>query len=170
MDYNQQKENELYLSLGSNIGDRKLNLNRAIDYLKENFNCSIQTSSIYQSTAWGFESDSSFLNMCVKIETTFPPTKILQKTQSIENKMGRIRDESGKYIDRIIDIDLLFYGNRQINTKKIKIPHPLIYDRKFVLIPLLEIAPNLMDPNTRRGLGALNKLSNDKSKVILYSN
>lgn len=170
MYYNQQNENELYLSLGSNLGDRVYFLNKAIELLKETFNTSVISSSIYESKSWGYESNSSYLNVCVKLEVSLSPIEILKKTQEIENKLGRKRDKSGKYIDRTIDIDILLYGNKQINTKKIKIPHPQICNRNFVLSPLLEIAPNLTEPNTKRSFKELKKECNDKTIVLLYSN
>ena len=129
-----------YLSLGSNLGNKKTNLEKAISLISTKVGKIIFVSSFYQSASWGFESENDFLNAVILIETQFSPFELLKKTQEIEKKMGRKTKTAEKYSDRIIDIDILFYDDLIIDTPELKIPHPLWQERDFVRIPLLEIS------------------------------
>jgi len=104
-----------------------------------------QYSSVVESEPWGFNSETAFYNMVLLVETEFAPHQVLAKLIGIEKSLGRIRHGKG-YTNRIIDIDILFYGEEEVNDKDLQIPHPLLQKRKFVLQPLTEIAPGLSHP------------------------
>jgi 2-amino-4-hydroxy-6-hydroxymethyldihydropteridine diphosphokinase len=130
----------VYLSLGTNLGDKEQNLLSAITEIGRRIG-SIRAQSAFHSTEpWGFESENTFLNAAVRVETELAPLALLKETQQIERDMGRTQKSvNGKYHDRIIDIDILLYDDLHLNTPKLTIPHPHMYERDFVLIPLKEI-------------------------------
>jgi len=135
----------VYFSLGSNQGDRKANLEKALDYMDRVFGTHYEKlSSFLETQSWGFDADP-FLNCAVKYVIDDEPENVLDKCKEIERQMGRVDgpeyDASGKriYHSRIIDIDILYYGSQNINTERLTIPHTLIGERDFVKIPLREI-------------------------------
>ncbi len=129
-----------YLSLGSNLGNREENLRNAISMIEERAGHVLATSSFMQTLPWGFVSDNVFLNACVKIDTTLSPQQLLAETQKIEQALGRSKKSvDGQYSDRTIDIDILLYGDLTVNDDNLKIPHPHMYERDFVMMPLREI-------------------------------
>lgn len=130
-----------YLSLGSNIGDRQQAIMRAVELLDAGAGQVLKVSSLYETEPWGFHSDNLFLNAAVAILTTLTPKQLLSITQSIEREMGRTEKTTsgGHYADRIIDIDILLYDEEKIDTPELKIPHPLMWERQFVVEPLKEI-------------------------------
>ena len=143
----------LYLSLGSNLGDKEANLRQAVALLEERLQCSRSALSSFLKTApWGYESPNSFVNACVRFDlpclATRPEARqILRICKEIENEMGRIQRLPGEgYKDRVIDIDILLFGNLRMRTKSLTIPHPLMKERDFVLIPLREICPDCQVP------------------------
>ena len=135
----------VYLGLGTNLGDKEFNLNEAITALGM-VGFVIRQSSFYTSKPWGFESANEFLNAVVLVETNLSPFDVLSVTQKIEKNLGRTSKSTYGYSDRVIDIDILLYDNLIIDQLALKIPHPLLADRDFVLIPLAEIAPDLVHP------------------------
>lgn len=137
----------VYLGIGTNLGDKDKNLKRAVKFLSLHIGKLISVSSFFSSEPWGFESDNNFRNAVVLLETEMLPLQVLHKTQEIEKEMGRKEKSNARqYSDRIIDIDILFYDNLVLNTSELKIPHPLLQKRDFVLSPLAEIAPDLVHP------------------------
>ena len=129
-----------YLSLGSNLGDRHATMRRAIDMLNAEAGTVDRQSSPIETEPWGFESPNRFLNMCVRLTTTLTPEQLLLATQAIERQLGRtMKSDSGQYHDRPIDIDILTYDDLHIATPTLTIPHPLMHERDFVMIPLREI-------------------------------
>lgn len=136
----------VYLGLGTNLGDKERNLNDAIISLSLHIGAVVCQSTFYVSEPWGFESENQFLNAVVLLETNLPPFDLLAKTQEMERNMGRVAKSTSGYSDRLIDIDILFYDNLIIDQPTLKIPHPLIVERDFVLMPLVEIAPELVHP------------------------
>ncbi|HEY6914444.1 MAG TPA: 2-amino-4-hydroxy-6-hydroxymethyldihydropteridine diphosphokinase [Paludibacter sp.] len=136
----------VYLGLGTNLGNKECNLNDAITALSMEAGFVIRQSAIYASEPWGFASENQFLNAVVLIETNLSPFDLLAKTQEIERNMGRTAKSVNGYSDRLIDIDILFYDNLIIDQPELKIPHPLIVERDFVLMPLVEITPELVHP------------------------
>jgi len=136
----------VYLGLGTNLGDKNQNLNDAVMELSLEVGSVVSLSAFYTSEPWGFNSEHVFLNAVVLMETSLSPVQVLLKTQMIEKKLGRTGKSVTDYEDRLIDIDILLYDMLIIENPSLKIPHPLITKRNFVLIPLVEIAPDLVDP------------------------
>jgi len=140
---------ELYLSLGSNLGDREDMLRRAITLIEERVGAVQRVSSFIETEPWGFESEHPFLNAAVMVLTTLSPIECLDATQQIERELGRKKkSKGGKYHDRPIDIDLLLYGDLKLSTPRLTIPHPHMYERDFVMIPLREILPSIEEGKT----------------------
>ena len=136
------KENlhTVYLSLGSNLGDRHAIMRRAIAMINEEVGRVDRESSPLETEPWGFESANMVLNMCVSIKSVLSPEQILTITQDIERKLGRkAKSVDGEYHDRPIDIDILMYDDLHITTPTLTLPHPLMHERDFVMIPLREI-------------------------------
>ena len=136
-----------YLGLGTNIGNKKENLTRAIEALSLALGPCTAQSTFIETAPWGFDSDNAFLNCAVAFETELTPLELLDTTERIERELGRtIKSGGGIYHDRTIDIDILLYGNVVIDTPRLTIPHPLMHLRDFVLEPLAEIAPEAIHP------------------------
>ena len=130
----------VYLSLGSNLGDRHLTMRRAIELIGEQVGTVDRESSPLETEPWGFESPNKFLNMCVRVLTSMSPGQVLDATKAIERTLGRTsKCVDGHYHDRPIDIDILMYDDLHISTPELTLPHPLMHERDFVMIPLREI-------------------------------
>ena len=137
----------IYLGIGSNLGDKEQNIKTAIKLVSERVGTIIIQSSICQTMPWGFHSDNIFFNAAACVETNLTPMQVLSVIKMIEIEMGRTTKSSqGLYADRIIDIDLLFYEDKVINEVMLTVPHPLMQYRMFVLMPMVEIAPDLIHP------------------------
>lgn len=152
----------VYLSLGTNIGNKEKQMNEAIERIETQIGDVVSRSTFYVTEPWGFESENSFLNAAVKIETELSADEVLKETQNIEREMGRMeKSEKGKYKDRIIDIDILMYGTSIIDSPNLTIPHKFMKERRFVLEPLAEIASEVVIPGTGISVSkALNLLIN----------
>lgn len=137
-----------YLGLGSNLGNRNANLEQAIREIEKQIGHIVVQSAFLISDPWGFNSQNLFANAVVGVETTLPPEEILRRAHAIEQQMGkRARtDRSEAYSDRIIDIDLLLVDNVVCHAPSLTLPHPHLHERDFVLIPLAEIAPQVVHP------------------------
>jgi 2-amino-4-hydroxy-6-hydroxymethyldihydropteridine diphosphokinase len=130
----------VYLSLGSNLGNRRRILKDAIQMIGQKVGLVLRQSSLIETDPWGFESPNKFINACVCCHTVLSPRELLQATQQIEKVMGRTgKSTNGEYHDRIIDIDILLYNDVHIDEPDLKIPHPLMKERDFVMKPLKEI-------------------------------
>ena len=137
---------KVYLGLGSNLGDGRKNLERAIRLIDDRVGHVTRQSSLIETEPWGFESQNKFTNAVILCETTKAPREVLMLTQQIERDMGRRKKSvSGGYADRPIDIDILLYDDLTIDEPDLKIPHPLMHERDFVMIPLKEISSGLQD-------------------------
>lgn len=137
----------VYLILGGNSADKSEKLLQAIALLFSELGEIKQTSSIYETEAWGYESANSYLNQALCIETSYSPLEVLHITQEIEKELGRTsKTTNGVYTDRPIDIDILFYDQEVVNLPELTIPHPHICERHFVLEPLNEICPKFNHP------------------------
>ena len=134
----------VHLLLGSNLGNRKEILDKAIELIIQKIGIIISQSKDYETKPWGVTDQPDFLNLAITIHTKLKPLEILEQTQVIENQLGRVRKE--KWGARLIDIDLIFYGNEIIDEPNLKVPHPLMQERDFALIPLAEIAPDFVHP------------------------
>jgi len=137
---------QVYLGLGTNLGNKEKNLLLAINQIKLEVGNLICQSTFYESKPWGFVSENEFLNAVILIETTLTPTELLDKTQNLELKLGRKAKTAIEFADRLIDIDILLYDNIIVDIPQLKIPHQLLHLRDFVLIPLAEIAPDIKHP------------------------
>lgn len=136
----ENKTHKVFLSLGTNLGDKRENLNKAIQKIGELVGDVVRQSSFIETEPWGFESKNRFLNGCVCVETDLTPLEVLEMTQLIERELGRKeKSHNGEYHDRIIDIDILLYDDVTIDEPELKIPHPHMKERDFVMIPLNEI-------------------------------
>lgn len=131
---------KVYLSLGSNLGDRKYEIKRAVELIGERIGAVERVSSLYETEPWGFSSDNMFVNAAVCVSTRLTPRALLEATQAIERDMGRTaKSVNGQYHDRTIDIDILLYDNIKVDEPDLNIPHPLMNERDFVMKPLKEI-------------------------------
>jgi len=131
---------EIYIGLGSNLGNKKLHLQTAIDEIEKRIGHVVRQSAFIESEPWGFESDNTFVNAVIAVDTDMTPTDVLKETQKIEREMGRThKSVNGHYADRTIDIDILLFGNMEIDTPELTIPHPRMNERDFVIVPLREI-------------------------------
>ena len=156
-----------YLSLGSNMGDRMGYLDTAKKGIKEQIGEIILESGIYETEPWGFESEDKFLNSVISVNTSLEPEEILKIIKNIETEGRRIRSHK-QYISRTIDIDILFYDKLIIFQDELEIPHPLLHQRKFILIPLNEINPGLIHPVNGKNIELLLRECKDKSEVIKF--
>ena len=142
----------VYLSLGSNLGNRLYQLQKAVILLGDALGTVTALSSVYETPAWGFEGDA-FFNSCIALETTKDPEEVLKTLLRIEKEAGRFRGEESGYVSRTLDIDIIYYGKEVIQTDALVVPHPHMEKRRFVLKPLADIAPQfyhpLLDKDTR---------------------
>ena len=137
----------VYFSLGTNLGDKEHNLRLAVQKIEERIGNVVSLSAFYATAPWGFSSENSFLNAAVCVETTLLPLQVLEETQRIERELGRTeKSVNGLYADRLIDIDLLLYDDRVMDAEGLILPHPLMTERRFVMEPLSEIAPDVVHP------------------------
>lgn len=136
-----------YLGLGTNLGNKDENLNGAVEYIRERVGRINSLSAFYVTEPWGFKSENSFLNAVCSVATDISPIELLYITKEIEKEMGRNKKSVDKiYSDRIIDIDILLYDDLIMHSEELTIPHPIMTERDFVMIPLAEIAPELVHP------------------------
>lgn len=141
------KKSELFLSIGTNLGNRQLNIDTALNLVGERIGIVLTKSSIIETEPWGFSSENLFYNIAVKVETELKISQILFETKRIEKEMGRtyksVRED---FCDRIIDLDLIFFDNLVLTTQDLCLPHPKMTERLFVLQPMSEIAPDMTHP------------------------
>lgn len=137
----------VYLGLGTNLGDKEQHLRNAVAKIEERIGKVISLSAFYATAPWGFSSDNAFLNAVVCVESGLLPLEVLSETQAIERELGRTaKSVAGAYADRVIDIDLLLYGDTVLAIDGLTLPHPLMAERRFVMEPLAEIAPEVVHP------------------------
>ena len=135
---------QVYLGLGTNLGDKEANLKAAVEEIGKRVGEVTSLSAFHVSEPWGFTSEHTFLNAVCCVLTDFRPMEVLRLTQDIERSLGRLKKSvDGHYSDRLIDIDILLYDDLHIATPELTIPHPLMWKRDFVKIPLREIAPDI---------------------------
>ena len=158
---------DVYLILGGNLGDRINNLQKATDYISRDIGEIVGRSSIYETEPWGFSHDSSFINQILRVNTTLKPIQVLEKIIDIEKSCGR-SSKSKEYTAREMDIDILFYNNKIINSDRLIIPHPQIHERMFVLVPMAELQPDFIHPVLQRPVSYLKEKCNDRRWVRKY--
>ena len=153
-----------YIAIGSNQGDKLENLNQSIQLIFERIGTVKAVSKIYTTPAWGFNGED-FLNACIAVQTKYSAEVLLQKLLAIEIDLGRIRIPQAGYQNRIIDLDIIFFGEEKHDSSQLQIPHPKLAERNFVLFPLVDIAPKLMHPLLQKPIEELLKKSEDASKI-----
>lgn len=159
--------NKIYLLTGGNIGDRKKNVETAAALIQKEIGSIVRSSKIYETEAWGITNQTSFYNQVLLIESKFSAKEILQKILKIEEEMGRVR--TVKNAARIIDIDILFFNNEVINEPNLNVPHREIVNRRFVLTPLNELAPDFVHPVLNKSIDYLLANCKDELKVTATS-
>lgn len=157
----------IFLLLGSNLGNRAEVLEKAIKTLLDNNVIVKQRSSVYETAAWGIRDQQAFLNQVIEVESGYTALELLQLILDIEQELGRVRKV--KWGERLIDIDILYFNDEIINKKELKIPHPGIPDRKFTLIPLVEICPSSIHPVEKIDQKELLNRCEDELKVWKYN-
>lgn len=153
-----------YLSLGTNQGNKLENLQNAIDIIADKVGAVLKISSVYKTASWGFDSDN-FYNIAIQVSTYHPPEKLMQILLDIENELGRIRTDGNGYSDRSIDIDILLFDEEIIFSKTLIVPHAKMLERKFVLVPLVEIASSVVHPIEKQKLSVCLQNCNDTTKI-----
>lgn len=131
----------VYLGLGTNLGDREENLAQALSLISQNIGAVVKKSTVIETEPWGHLDQPDFLNMVIEVETDLQPMELLSQCKDIEKTLGRM--ESGRWAARIIDVDILLYGEVKMNTETLTIPHKFMFERDFVMIPLKEIKPDI---------------------------
>jgi 2-amino-4-hydroxy-6-hydroxymethyldihydropteridine diphosphokinase len=157
-----------FLSLGGNLGNTREIFEQTYPWIEKKIGHIRQKSSLYQTAAWGMTDQADFLNQVIEVETTLVPEAILTQLLAIEQLFGRMRDV--RWGPRSIDLDLLLQDDVQLKTELLEVPHPRMQDRKFILIPLVEIAPDVLHPGLGLTSEALLKATKDSSSVTLIQN
>lgn len=156
---------QVFLLLGSNLGNRKQMLDKAAVLIDKRLGNITNASSIYETSAWGKEDQPAFLNQVVEIATSFTPHRLLKEIAIIEEELGRVRFE--KWGERVIDIDILYFNSSIVITSNLEIPHAGIPDRRFTLIPMVELAPDFKHPRSGKTQQQLLEECKDNLEVVL---
>jgi 2-amino-4-hydroxy-6-hydroxymethyldihydropteridine diphosphokinase len=154
------------LLLGGNQGDTQKILAQALGFIELRVGEIINCTSMYKSPPWGFEDSQWFLNQVVVVETSFDAHEVLENTQTIEKEMGRKKKTTTHYEARPLDIDILFFDNLIISLPDLFIPHPRLHQRRFTLVPLVEVAPEKVHPQMNKRIRVLLEECSDKSEVV----
>ena len=161
-----KKESTIHLSIGSNLGDRFLNIQNAIELIEESIGSIVNCSSIYENPPIEFEAEELFYNCCLSLKTNLTIEELIIKTQAIENQIGRKKNLVSVYESRLIDIDIIYFDNLIYSSEKIIVPHVKLYERKFVLEPMKEIAMDLIDPKLNLSILELLEKCLDNSVLV----
>ena len=153
-----------YLGLGSNLGDREDNLRGAVALLRQGVSL-IALSAVYETEPWGYTSQPTFLNLVCAVETGLSPQELLELAQGVEGELERV--PTFRYGPRTMDVDILLYGDEVIATPELRIPHPRLWERAFVLVPLAEIAPGIIHPALGKSMAELLEAVSGKEKVVM---
>ncbi len=154
---------QVYIGIGSNLGDKIANIKLAITKIHSELGEVVVRSSLYESEPWGFDSSEMFVNGVLEIRTIYSAQTLLEGLKKIELDLGREEKTTAIYTDRLIDLDILYYGDINIRMDELEIPHPRIYDRRFVLEPMVEIAPNYIDLKLNKTMKELLNICSDVS-------
>ena len=159
--------NKAYILLGTNLGEKRANLQQAILSISTSLISIVSYSDIYETAAWGNTNQGNFYNQVIELNTELSATDLLQKLLQIETQMGRIRNQ--KWEARIIDLDILYFNNEIIDTENLKVPHPYLHVRRFTLAPLVQIAPDFLHLVFNKTNSELLENCSDNSEVKLVS-
>ncbi len=157
--------NKVVIGLGGNVGNVEQTLLKAIQEIENQIGEATAQSRIYETEAWGVTNQPLFLNQVIIVKTAYNAHKVLKICMLIEQQLGRIRIKNKKWHKRVMDIDILFFNDEIINTLSLKVPHPYLHERNFVLVPLLDLMPNYVHPVLQQSILTLQKMSKDKLKV-----
>lgn len=156
----------VFIGLGSNKGDRLGNLKDALKAMTKKGLKPIKTSFVYETLPFGIDTVSKFYNACVLVETFLEPIALLDILENIEEALGRKKEDKGKYVDRIIDLDILFFDDLIINNERLTIPHRFIGQREFVLLPLIDIASEFIHPEAEKSISEIYSKLSEKNSCI----
>ena len=158
-------QRQIYLCIGGNLGEREANLEEAMEFIDFNFGDVLAVSSVYESEPWGMTEVPNFLNQVVLLQSELSNEELLREIAELEDFFGRERSAAG-YVSREMDIDVLFIGEEIIETETMRVPHPRMHERRFVLEPLAEIASDVVHPEIKKSVGELLASCPDKGQVI----
>ncbi|MDZ4748662.1 MAG: 2-amino-4-hydroxy-6-hydroxymethyldihydropteridine diphosphokinase [Saprospiraceae bacterium] len=161
------KQNIYHLIIGGNLGDRVGQLTLAKKFIAEEVGSIKKESGIYETQPWGFDDQPWFLNQVLEVSSKNPPNVVLDQIKNIEIKAGRTPSE--KWHARHIDIDILFYGELVLKENELEIPHPLLHTRNFVLVPLMDLAPEFLHPTLGKTIEELYLDCRDKGEVYIFN-
>ncbi|RKF04325.1 2-amino-4-hydroxy-6-hydroxymethyldihydropteridine diphosphokinase [Tenacibaculum lutimaris] len=153
-----------YISIGTNQGDKLTNIQQAINLIADKIGAVLKVASVYETASWGFNSNN-FYNTCIKVSTYLPPEQLILRLLSIEKELGRTRKDTDGYSDRLIDLDILLFDDEIIFSKTLIVPHPRMLERKFALVPLVEIARNVIHPIEKKHLYICLENCSDTSEI-----
>lgn len=153
----------VYLLTGSNVGQSLLYLQHALLQVEDELGAVTKLSAVYKTDPWGNTQQNAFYNQVIEIYTDLAPDELMKKILNLELQMGRIR--TTKWAPRIIDIDILFYQHVRMNTPLVQLPHPLLHERRFTLVPLAEITPDFIHPKFKQTIAELLHVCPDKGLV-----
>ncbi|NVK07412.1 MAG: 2-amino-4-hydroxy-6-hydroxymethyldihydropteridine diphosphokinase [Tenacibaculum sp.] len=153
-----------YISIGTNQGNKLENIQQAINLIADKVGAVLKVASVYETASWGFDSNN-FYNTCIKVSTYLPPEQLILRLLSIEKELGRTRKNSEGYSDRLIDLDILLFDDEIIFSKTLIVPHPRMLERKFALVPLVEIARNVIHPIEKKHLYICLENCSDTSEI-----
>lgn len=153
-----------YISIGTNQGNKLENIQQAINLIADKVGAVLKIASVYETASWGFDSNN-FYNTCIKVSTYLPPEQLILRLLSIEKELGRTRKNSEGYSDRLIDLDILLFDDEIIFSKTLIVPHPRMLERKFALVPLVEIARNVIHPIEKKHLYICLENCSDTSEI-----
>ncbi len=159
----------IFLLLGTNLGNKAQNLKDAIRFLAEKEVQTIRQSAVVETPPWGFESTESFYNQVIQVTYSSTPESLLQLVLAVEQEMGRERKQGARYSDRLIDIDILLFGNTTVDNASLTIPHPRMHERRFTLFPLSQIAQNIQHPTLQVSIPELLKQCTDTTEIKIVA-
>ena len=155
-------QKDIIISLGTNLGNREENLYKALSLLENETTTIIEISKVYETPSWGYKGNS-FYNACARINSFLDPHELLKELLKVEEILGRKRNKKNRYQDRVIDLDILFFGDKIMSTKDLKIPHSKLHLRNFILLPLIELTPKLIHPVLKITIKELHQICPDNS-------